>query len=55
VRNSVVYSARPTANGSCLIKRSLPGGRVFFEDVCTKEKAATPPAGAQSQLQLKDR
>ena len=53
MRNSVVYSARPTAN--CLIKRYLPGGRVFFEDVCTKEKAATPPVGAQSQLQLKDR
>jgi hypothetical protein len=50
-----VYSAKPTDH--CLIKRYLPGGRVFFEDVCTKEKAASPPvppAGAQSQLPLKN-
>jgi hypothetical protein len=51
----VVYSAKPTDIGSCLIKSYLPDGRVFFRDVCTKEEAAPPPDGAQSQLQLKDR
>jgi hypothetical protein len=50
-----VYSAAPTHDGSCLIKRYLPNGSVFFEDVCTKEKAAAPPDGPQPQVQLKDR